>query len=868
MSHPTENRQPPNRYPVNLSINWLSDYVAHGLAPEALAEVLTMSGLEVEEVVQSGPTLDGVVVGRVRSVRPHPDADRLQLCDVDLGDASPTPGEPVQIVCGAPNVAAGQHVPVATVGTELMLPARDGSGLAPVTIKKGKIRGEVSMGMICAEDELGLGDSHDGILVLPDDAPVGEPLAAHLRQRGALPGDAVLDIAITPNRPDATSHIGVARDVAALTDAPLVLPEVDVPEAGGEAADQVTVRIEDEAGCPRYVAMVVRGVTVGPSPDWMRQRLEAIGVRPINNVVDVTNYVLHETGQPLHAFDLARLAGAAIVVRASEKGEAITTLDDQKRALPEGTLLICDAERPVAVAGVMGGANSEVSESTTDVLIESAYFDPSRVRKASKALGLQTDASYRFERGVDPTAQARAAARAAQLLAEVAGGEIVPGMADETPVPYEPRTVTLRPSRVARVLGTAVPEDEIVRLLTAIGFEVSDAEDHTLDAFAEAAMREEGVDAAASEAAGAGLTVTIPPFRPDVEREVDVIEEVARLWGFDRLPVPASTLIPLVPASDTPSARLLARVRQRLAALGFREVTTNSLLPTATAEAFADAAWTGLAGPPVGTLNPISQEMAALRPSLLPGLLTVASYNQARGAETLRLFEAGHVMRRTDGPGTAVEGYHEHTSLAIGMSGLAQRAGWNADARETDIYDLKGVVLDLLADLGIGDVTETPRPAPDALTAYALDLSVGDTRLGSLGLVADAVATSSELQAPLFVAELDWDALARLADRAAPTTYVPISRFPVVARDLALVVSEGQPAGPLLQTIRQSGAPLLQDVRLFDLYEGEHVAEGTKSLAFTLRFGADRTLRDQEVDGRVRRIVKSLEAAHGATLRT
>ncbi len=848
---------------MNISLNWLSDYVDAGLSAEALAELLTMSGLEVEEVAEGDPSLDGVVVGHVEAVREHPNADRLRVCDVDLGGDAP-----VQIVCGAPNVAAGQKVPVATVGTELMLPSREDSAmLAPVTIKKGKIRGEVSNGMICAEDELGIGESHAGILVLDADAPVGEDFADYLRQRNALPGDAVLDIAITPNRPDATSHIGVARDVAALADVPLTLPDVDVPETGGDAADAVTVRIEDEAGCPRYVAMLVRGVTVGPSPDWMRERLEAIGLRSINNVVDVTNYVLHEMGQPLHAFDLAHVAGATIVVRASEPGETITTLDDHERKLPTGTLLICDGEKPVAVAGVMGGANSEVSEATTDVLIESAYFDPSRIRKASKALGLQTDASYRFERGVDPTAQARAAARAASLLAEVAGGEIVPGLVDENPAPYEARTVSLRPARVARLLGTEVPEDEIVRLLTAIGFEVSDAEADELDAFAEAAARGEGVEAAASEASTAGLTVTVPPFRPDVEREIDVIEEVARLWGFDRLPTPASTPVPLVPAADTPSARLLDRVRQRLAALGFRETYTNSLVPKATAEAFADAAWSGLSGPAVETLNPISQEMAALRPSLLPGLLAVASYNQARGAEALRLFEAGHVARHTDAAGTPVEGYHEHTSLILGMSGPAARASWNAEGRETDVFDLKGVVFDLLADLGITDVTETPRPAPDALTAYALDLSVGTTRLGSLGLVADAVADNAELQAPLFVAELDWDALARLADRDTPPTYAPISRFPVVERDLAVVVPTGQAAGPLLRTIRQAGAPLLQGVRLFDLYQGEHVAEGQKSLAFALRFGADRTLRDPEVDGRVRRIVKSLEADHGATLR-
>ena len=859
---------------MNISLRWLSDYVDSGLPPEDIAERLTMAGLEVEEVVTTGPALDGVVVGRVLDVRPHPDADRLQVCDVDLAEDADGDSEPVQIVCGAPNVAAGQRVPVATVGTELMLPARDGSGLEPVTIKKGKIRGQVSNGMICAEDELGLGDSHDGILVLDPAAPVGLPLIDWLRQRGELPGDTVLDIAITPNRPDATSHVGVARDLAALTATALVLPDVSVPEAGGPAADAVTVRIEDPDGCPRYAAMVVRGVTVGPSPDWMQERLRAVGVRPINNVVDVTNYVLHEIGQPLHAFDLDQLAESTVVVRASRPGETVRTLDDRERKLPEGTLLICDAERPVAVAGVMGGADSEVSDATTSVLIESAAFDPARVRRASKALGLQTDASYRFERGVDRTRQPWAAARAAALLAELAGGEVVPGLIDEVPRPYRARTVTVRPSRVARVLGTEVPADEVVRLLTAIGFEVETDRGSALEAFAEAALQ--GTVAAAVEEAGdAGLTVTVPPFRPDVEREVDVIEEVARLWGYDRLPTPASTPVPLVPAGDTPSARLLGRARQRLAALGFREIATNSLVPTPTAHAFADAAWTGLDAPPVETLNPISQEMSALRPSLLTGLVAVASYNQARGAGALRLFEAGHVYRRSADASEPVAGYHEHTSLVLGMSGLAERASWDAEARRGDVYDLKGVVLDLLADLGIDDVHEAPRPAPDGLTAYALDLHVADpargaggTRVGALGRLADSFADGAELQDELFVAELDWDAVARLARRDQPPAYRPISRFPTVERDLALVVPEAQPAGPLLDTIRQSGRPLLQGVRLFDLYQGEGIPDGTKSLAFTLRFGAGKTLRDQEVDGRVRRVVQALEAEHGATLRS
>ena len=845
---------------MNVSLNWLSEYVEHGLSADALADLLTMSGLEVEGVERAGPALDGVVVGRVVDVRPHPDADRLQVCDVDLGD-----GDPVQIVCGAPNVAPDQRVPVATPGTTLDLPARDGSGTAPVTIQKGKIRGEVSNGMICAEDELGIGTDHDGIMVLEDDAAVGQPFADYLQERGRG-GDAVLDVNVTPNRPDATSYVGVARDVAALLDLPLLRPAPPVPSVGGAVDDLVSVEIEVPDDCPRFVGMVVRGVTVGESPEWLKDRLVSVGLRPISNVVDVTNFVMLETGQPLHAYDLDRLEGGRVRVVAAEGREAFTTLDGVERTLPAGTVMVADGERFVGVAGVMGGLDSEVTDATTTVFIEGAMWAPGQIRRTAKALGLQTDASYRFERGADPTGQPLAVARAAALVAETGGGETVEGRVDENPRPYEPRTVALRPARVARVLGAEVPVEDVTRLLTAIGFEVEGGET-TLDAFAEAAMREEGAEAAARDAAETGLTVTVPPFRPDVEREIDVIEEVARLWGYDRLPTPATTPVPLVPAGDTPGARLLDRSRHRLAALGFRELYTNSLVPRPTAEAFADESWTGLSAPPVETLNPISQEMAALRPSLLPGLLAVASYNQARGAGPLRLVEAGRVFRKAGEGGGAVGGYHEHTALALGMSGAAAQDAWDGGGREVDVYDLKGVVLDLLRDLGVTDVAETPRPAPDPLTAYALVLESGGRRLGVLGRVSDAVADAADLQAPLFAAELDWDAVVALADRDAVVTYAPISRHPVVERDLAVVVPEGQPAGPLLETIRRAGGGLLQDARVFDLYRGEGVEPGRKSLAFALRFGADRTLRDKEVDGRVRRVVKALESEHGATLR-
>ena len=856
-----------------LSLHWLRDYVDVELSPEALSDLLTAAGLEVDGVERTGPGLDGVVVGRVLAAEPHPNADRLRVCTVDLGPELNTPadgvpgGAPVQIVCGAPNVAAGQAVPVATVGTVLMLPDRETGEPTPVKIKKGKIRGEVSRGMICAEDELGLGDDHDGILVLDTDAAPGTPLAEAVD----LGGDVVYDIALTPNRPDAASHLGVARDVAALTGAELRPPAVPEAAAGGEAADRVTVEIDDAEGCPRYVAALVTGVAVGPSPDWMRARLEAVGVRSINNVVDVTNYVLHEMGQPLHAFDLAALRGATVRVRASRPGETVTTLDDQERALPEGTLLVCDAERPVAVAGVMGGANSEVSDATADVLIESAYFEPSRVRRAAKALGLSTDASYRFERGVDPTAQVRAAMRAADLLAEVAGGTVVPGVVDAHPAPHEPTVVELRPDRMRALLGAEVPTDEAARLLRSIGFGVEPAEATTLQAFADEALASGRVVQAAQGATGAALRVTVPPFRPDVAREADVIEEVARLWGYDRIPRPATAPVALSPSPDAPTQRLLDRTRRRLAALGVRELYTNSLVAAETAERYADAGWTGHDGAVAATLNPISKDTAVLRPSLLAGMVRAVAYNQARGADAVRFMEAGRVYARAaaESAGGPIAGYHEHDALAVGLSGLAARQRWDAPAREFDIYDLKGLVLDVLADLGVENVSETPRPEPDALTAYAVELSAGGRRLGVLARVADGVgaADGAELRAPLFAAELDWSAVAAVATRDALPVAAPISRFPTVERDLALVLPSAQPVGPLLETARRAGGPLVQRVRLFDLYEGAPLEPGTKSAAIALTFGADRTLRDKEVDGRVRRIVGALEREHGAALR-
>lgn len=847
---------------MNVSFNWLSEYVEHGLTPDALAELLTMVGLEVESVERRGQDLSGVVVGHVADVRPHPNADRLTLCDVDLGPEH-NDGEPVQIVCGAPNVAAGQKVPVATVGTTLLLPSREDPAVRePVTLGAVKLRGEASHGMICAEDELGLGTDHSGIMVLDDDAEAGQPFAAYLAARGCDAHDATLDVAITPNRPDAVSHLGIARDVAAVTGQPLTKPKVKLPAAGGEAAEAVTVEVEAPALCHRYVGMLVRGVTVGESPDWLKARLEAVGLRPRNNVVDVTNYVMVEVGQPLHAFDFETIAAHTIIVKRTDGETSFTTLDDVERTLPDGTLMICDAKGPVAVAGVMGGENSEVSETTRDVLIESAYFDPTSIRKTAKALGLQTDASYRFERGVDPRGQLWAAARAAHLIAEIAGGEVVPGAVDAHPVKHEPREVLLRPKRLAHVLGAEVPTKEIERLLEAIGFEVGDP--GVAGTMLGRALRRGVVE---GEDVDPGLKVTVPSFRPDVEREIDVIEEVARLWGYDRVPVPAHLRVPYAPPRRDPAAEATAEVRRRLVGLGFRELYTNSLLPTRTAEAFNAPELSGVEMEAVETVNAISREMAALRPSLLPGLLGAMAYNQNRDGGPLRVFELGHIFGRADDPSSPVEGYHEHTSLAIGMSGPAALGGWDEAERETDFYDLKGVVEHVLRALGIEGVEEIAAPEANERTAYRLFLEAEGRRLGVLARTSDALTDASDLRAPVFFAELNADVLAALVAARPPVRYAPISRHPAVDRDLAVAVGRGAPVGPMLRTIRDAGGDLLRSVRVFDLYAGDRVEAGKKSVAFALRFGDDRTLTDEAVDEAVRAVVNALEREHGAELR-
>lgn len=824
-----------------ISTGWLSDYIKHGLSPNELADRLTMCGLEVESVEQIGSSFEGIVVGFVESARPHPNADRLSVCLVDIGADSP-----VQIVCGAPNVTKGQKVAVATVGTTLDLPSRDNPEVkAPVTMKQVKLRGEESNGMICSASELGLSNDHDGIMVLSDSARVGSAFGAYLSSLGHSSSDSAIDISITPNRPDAISHLGIARDVAALTGAEVVRPTVSIPTGGGAAAKKVQIRIDNPELCSRYTGVLVENVTIKDSPEWMKQRLIAIGLRPRNNIVDITNYVMYECGQPLHAFDFDQVAGSQIVVKATMGVSKFTTLDSKERELPSGTLMICDGEREVAIAGIMGGENSEVSGKTRNVLIESAYFDPSSIRRTSKALGLQTDASYRFERGIDSEGQAWAALRAAGLMLELAGGTLVDGIVDVHPAPFVPRTVRLRAARVGKIVGVEIDPNEMVRLIKAIGFGVQEVVKSPTE-----------------------WEVTVPSFRPDVEREIDVIEEIARLYGFDNIPEPLHSRMPNFVPSVSDSRIKREQIRNVLVGAGFRETYTNSMLPAETSTTFNSPSLPAgrFKGEVVHTLNPITTEMSALRPSMLPGLLKVVGHNQNHGQTALRLFEFGRVHSKKKTNLSLVGDYTELESLIVVCSGNWANQEWASASREADLFDLKGTVDLVLGSVGLSGVRYTPSK-PDPLFTFGIDVMIGKRWVGTLGRISNQTTEPYSIRSSTFAAELDWTAILELVSGQSNVRYQAVSRFPTVERDIAVLVGKDQAVGPMLESTLRAGQPLMKEAFVFDLYAGKGVDPSQKSVAFGLRFGSDRTLRDNDVDQAVSKVLKALEGEFDAQLR-
>ena len=809
---------------MKISYNWLSQYLSEIPDPEETAERLTLTGLEVEETESTGSDFQGIVVGEVLEVQPHPDADKLVVCHVDTGNK-----EPSQIVCGAPNVAAGQKVPVATVGAVLPKPLPDGT---PFKIKKAKIRGQKSFGMICAEDELGLSDDHTGIMVLDDRTTPGTPFADLVGSSR----DTVFEIGLTPNRPDATCHLGVARDLAAATGADLKKPLDNLPEPEANLNDG-TIRITDTDKCHRYVGILMRGIRIGQSPNWLKNYLVSIGLRPRNNVVDITNYILHELGQPLHAFDYKNLAGGQIDVRSYDSDITFTTLDDVERTVPAGSLFICDAEKPVALAGVMGGLNSEISEQTTDILIESAWFEPVGIRKTARSLALQTDSSYRFERGVDPSITRLAALRCAGLIREHCGGTIE-GISDVHPVKTSPLKVTLRKPRLTQILGVEIPGEKTVSILNKL----------------------EILSEPSQENGETKWICTVPTFRPDITTEIDLIEEVARIYDYNNIPDPERITIANpqpVPFHET----FREKVRNAAVASGLKEIYTNSLLP----ERLLDAA--GGEHTVIPTLNPITKDQALLRTDLKYGFLRSASFNFNRSVPGVRFFEIGNIFKKDEKGGSWIPGIHESTHLHIGIAGKNHADHWKESARDVDLFDLKALVISVLRQLGLEDRVQW-KVSGQGLSLLASS-DDNQTRIGTLESAGEDWKKLTDVEKPAFTAELDITLLEQLAEQGSRRIYQPVSRFPSFEYDLALVVDKSVPAGDLEQKMYETAGHQLRSVEVFDVFEGGSLKKHQKSVAFRLTFqDNDKTLTAKDVDPVIQQILKKLKSDFSAELRS
>ena len=799
-----------------VSLKWLKDYIDLELSAEELADRLTMAGLEVDEIQTLAPKFSGVVAAKILSVRPHPNADKLSLCDVTDG------AETYPIVCGAKNIHAGDVVPLAKTGA--VIPGG-------YTIKSTTLRGEKSEGMLCSEAELEIGDDASGILQLPADMALGRPL-----QEALDLGDTVLDIGITPNRSDCLSMIGIAREVAALTGKKMKMPDVRILESAQDVSLLSSVTIEDADLCPRYTARLIQNVTIGGTPVWMKTRLEAAGLRAINNVVDVTNFVMLEMGQPLHAFDFRFLEEGRIVVRKSKPGEEFISLDEKSRLLPENTLLICDGKKPVAIAGIMGGLNSEVKEDTRTILLESAYFNPASIRRSSRSLGMPTDAAFRFERGIDPEGVVRALDRAAQLIAELSGGEVCRNYLDEYPAKIKAvENIPLRMDRVRQVIGARVPAREAVRILKSIGM----------------ALRREGKGA---------YRVTPPSFRVDIEREIDLIEEIARLYGYDRVP---STLpsVSVSEAETVPRLALEERIRQLMTGAGYSEIINYSFSSPDSAEAL------GLSPEDerrrfVVIKNPLTEDQSIMRTTLAYGLLETLKKNLHNASFNLKLFEIGRTFfKRHDG-----ELPEEKNILAALAAGKAADDLWGSKV-SVDFYDLKGSLENIFQDLKLDSCrcrTETSEPFLHP--GQSCGVYIGDVRVGFLGKAHPEVLKKMDIRSDAYLFEINLDLLGKQTGRR--IRYRELSKFPAVQRDVAFVVPESMESEKMLEIVLSQHEDLLENVSIFDIYSGKGLEERTKSLGLRFSYRAlDRTLTDAEINSIHNRIVQNTVQQTGAKIR-
>lgn len=812
-----------------ISYKWCLDYLQlteEGnpvvLSPERMAEILTEVGLEVENIIhyEAIPgSLEGLVIGEVLSVAPHPDADRLQLTTVNVGQ-----GDPLPIVCGAPNVAAGQKVVVATVGSTIH-PVKG----EPFTIKKAKIRGQASAGMICAEDEIGLGQDHSGIMVLEKNAPVGQSATTYFQPYN----DWQIEVALTPNRADAMSHIGVALDIVAYLqvnstiEAQLKLPPLgDIPPPQSEKP--ITVTIEDAAACPRYTGLVLDQLSIAPSPTWLQNRLQAIGVKPINNVVDITNFVLHEWGQPLHAFDYDAIDGAKIVVKTLEDNTPFTTLDEQKRLLSAEDLMICNAHSGMCIAGVYGGKDSGVTAATRTMFLESAHFDAVHIRNTALRHNLRTDAAMHFEKGLDPNLTLPALQRAIDLLCQMAGAQVASPLHDFYPHPVLPSKVTLTQSYIDTLAGMTFSSEKVHTILEAMGMEV--------------------------EQQGDAYHVTVPTYKTEVYRPADVMEELLRVYGYNNIPIPETMHLQVSTHAAPDVYRHRERLLQWLAHSGYLECQSLSFL---SANQLQKA---GMKGENWATVaNPLSAELDILRPDILYSMLQVVAHNLNHRNESLALAELGRTYTHQD------QKYQEHHQLVLVRGGTAHTDTWEAPSRMVDYYDIKRTIVHLLSVMHIKDIKWTA--TDDERLAYGQQLQKGRRLLGVLGAVAPHLLQAFHIKKPVFVAILDVDYLEQLAD-AMPLQYREVPRYPAMQRDLALVLDKGISYSRLEAEAVQYGGPFLESVHLFDSYSDKKLGENKISYAIRFTFRKnDSTLTDKPVDKVMKRLMERYTQEFKATIR-
>jgi phenylalanyl-tRNA synthetase beta chain len=845
---------------MKVTLNWLKQYVDFDWSPEQLSERLTMLGLEVEGVQKVAGAFEGVVIAQILTKDKVPGSDKLSVCKVNDGRGERT------IICGAQNHNPGDKVPLILPNFALPMKAGDKE---PFVIKERKVFGITSQGMMCSPQELGLPDQVDGLLILPADAPVGKSFAEY---RGASGGDVVYDLEITPNRPDWNSVIGIAREIAALTGNALKLPKTEIPGTRNteHAKNLVDVRIDDAELCPRYTARVVKGVKIGPSPDWLRSTLEKVGIRSINNVVDVTNFVMMEIGQPLHAFDyhlISRSRGDSdsdkptIVVRRAGEGEKFKTLDNVERTLNADMLLIADEQKGIALAGVMGGQNTEINDNTKDVLIESAYFNSTNIRRTSKTLGLRSESSYRFERGADVGICDWASQRAAQLIVETAGGQLAEGVVDAYPKPSAAKQITLRHQKVGELLGVSIPASDQIRILKNLGLRLAGPAGVSHVPLVEANLDTTTLlnKSDVTGSGGATATFEIPSFRVDLKREVDLIEEIARLHGVEKIPATPPRGAIGSNAFDSVHDQI-ADGRRILSGLGLNEAQGQTLVPSAECRV-PSIELAALA-------NPLSSDMDVLRPSLLPGLIHSLRHNVSRKNYDLALFEVGRVFQGAAGVPAGQSALKEERHIAIAITGQRNPLFWSGGEREAkfDVYDLKGLIEEFFEHFGLRGMTYNRRSESTAIFLESATIQLGKRQLGEFGQLLPLLAKKYDLRDAVFLAELNLDLL--LARRNPSKAFKSLPAFPAIRRDVAMLVPEATTHDAILQVVKQTKPANLESVELFDVFRGKNVPEGQKSLAYAFTYrSAEKTLTDAEATAAHEKLVEQFKKVLQASVR-